>query len=56
MKNMFIKIIIVKGCNNNLIETEYSMQIIEDTAYVSVLVSPQTDILKINNQCLNSIH
>jgi hypothetical protein len=45
-----------KGCNNNLIETEYSMQIIEDTAYVSVLVSPQTDILKINNQCLNSIH
>ena len=45
-----------KGCNDDLINTEYSMQIIENTAYVSLLVSPQNNILKINNQCINSIH
>ncbi len=45
-----------KDCNNDLMNTEYSMQIIDNTAYVSMLVSPGNNILKINNPCINSIH
>ncbi len=45
-----------KDCNNDLMNTEYSMQIIDNTAYVSMLVSPANNILKINNPCINSIH
>ncbi len=45
-----------KDCNDDLMNTEYSMQIIENTGYVSLSVSPQNDILKINNPCISSIH
>ena len=45
-----------KDCNDELMNTEYSMQIIDNTAYVSMLVSPVNNILKINNPCINSIH
>ena len=45
-----------KNCVDDSIDTEYSMQIIDNIAYTSLYVSSENNILKINNKCINSIY
>ena len=45
-----------KNCGDDSLDTDYSMQIIDDTAFVSLSITSENNILKINNQCINSIY